>query len=440
MKIISLKTENVLRLKAVEITPEGHVVVVKGRNAAGKSSVLESIRYALEGTSRVPPEVIHRGERRGEVELDLGEYTVRRTFSKGGSALEVRSKEGTKVASPQALLDKITGRLCFDPMGFTRLDKKQKGEVLKKVAGLDFADLDKRRAGAYEARTAAKKDAAALNARLQAVPPVPGIGPKAEEVSLKALLAELDQRLGEAAETQSARRRLAELRVAEQQAAALIPKHHDAVKDLVREYEAKLANVRAGLELAQKRADDLAAEIVKLEEVTKDLKDPDVDAVRARIASADETNRRVRAAKERRALEDELDKAEGRAKALDDGVAEIDAKKARAIREAVMPVPGLGFDEEDGVTFNGLPLEQASDSERLRVSMAMGFALNPTLRVVLLREGCFLDEDSMRVVAEMAAAADAQVWVERVGTSPEEVEGGVCILIEDGCVAPEGLS
>ena len=49
MKIIRLKAENVKRLHAVEITPEGEVVVVAGKNGAGKSSVLDAITYALAG-------------------------------------------------------------------------------------------------------------------------------------------------------------------------------------------------------------------------------------------------------------------------------------------------------------------------------------------------------------------------------------------------------
>ena len=43
MKIVSLTAENVKRLKAVQITPTGSVQVVAGRNAQGKSSVLDAI-------------------------------------------------------------------------------------------------------------------------------------------------------------------------------------------------------------------------------------------------------------------------------------------------------------------------------------------------------------------------------------------------------------
>ena len=49
MKIIRFEAENVKRLKAVEITPDGTVQVVTGRNGQGKSSVLDAIFLALGG-------------------------------------------------------------------------------------------------------------------------------------------------------------------------------------------------------------------------------------------------------------------------------------------------------------------------------------------------------------------------------------------------------
>ena len=39
MKIIELQAENVKRLRAVTISPEGHIVEISGRNGQGKSSV-----------------------------------------------------------------------------------------------------------------------------------------------------------------------------------------------------------------------------------------------------------------------------------------------------------------------------------------------------------------------------------------------------------------
>jgi hypothetical protein len=97
-----------------------------------------------------------------------------------------------------------------------------------------------------------------------------------------------------------------------------------------------------------------------------------------------------------------------------------------------MPIEGLALNEE-GVTFNDLPFSQCSSAEQLRISVAMGLALNPKLKVLLIRDGSLLDEESMKALAEQAAAADAQVWLERVGDKDK-----CAVIIEDGAVKEEG--
>jgi hypothetical protein len=106
----------------------------------------------------------------------------------------------------------------------------------------------------------------------------------------------------------------------------------------------------------------------------------------------------------------------------------VDAGKTEKLAAAKFPVDGLSFDET-GVTFGGLPFEQASSAEQLRISVAIGIALNPKLKVLLIRDGSLLDADSLKLVAEMAADSDAQVWVERVDDTRK-----VGVVIEDGSV------
>jgi hypothetical protein len=57
-------------------------------------------------------------------------------------------------------------------------------------------------------------------------------------------------------------------------------------------------------------------------------------------------------------------------------------------------------------------------------------AFNPKLRV-LIRDASLLDQDNLRLIGEMAAERDAQVWLERV-----EVDDATTIVIEDGEEAP----
>ena len=81
------------------------------------------------------------------------------------------------------------------------------------------------------------------------------------------------------------------------------------------------------------------------------------------------------------------------------------------------------------MTFGGLPLDQASDEEQLRVGCSIAAAGNPTLRVIRIREGSLIDDQHLAGLREWAEGTDYQVWIERVDSS-----GTVGFVIEDGAL------
>jgi hypothetical protein len=81
-----------------------------------------------------------------------------------------------------------------------------------------------------------------------------------------------------------------------------------------------------------------------------------------------------------------------------------------------------------------VPLVQASAAQKLRVSVALGLAMNPRLKVLLVRDASLLDATSLALVAQMAADADAQVWLERVGDGDP-----TAVVIADGQVSGDVL-
>ena len=78
MKIISFKAENFKRLVSVEITPKGNVVKITGKNAEGKSSILDAIWCACGGKDVMPEKPIRAGQESATIELDLGELKIKR--------------------------------------------------------------------------------------------------------------------------------------------------------------------------------------------------------------------------------------------------------------------------------------------------------------------------------------------------------------------------
>ncbi len=101
MKIVALEVENVKYLRVVNIEPNGSLVIVGGDNAAGKTSVLDSIEYALNGASSIPAKPIRNGQKKARVVLDWGDIQVTRTFTEKGTNLTVKNKDCATFASPQ---------------------------------------------------------------------------------------------------------------------------------------------------------------------------------------------------------------------------------------------------------------------------------------------------------------------------------------------------
>jgi hypothetical protein len=59
--------------------------------------------------------------------------------------------------------------------------------------------------------------------------------------------------------------------------------------------------------------------------------------------------------------------------------------------------------------------------------MAVALASKPRLRVVLIRDGSLLDDESMELLRKFADDNDVQVWIERVGSNDADA-----LIIEDG--------
>lgn len=399
MKIVSLQAENFKRLKAVEIAPEGNSVVIAGKNAQGKSSVLDAIWAALAGKGGAVDRPIREGESKARVRLDLGEVIVERKWSGARTTLEVTAASGARFPSPQKMLDDLVGRLSFDPLAFATMDTKQQLATLIELADLPFDpdDLAEQRKAAYDERTLVNREVKALAARVNSVS-VPDDTPDEEVdvIDLTRQIARFESKVEEK------KRLLDEHSRLRQRAEAL----HDELRDLQNQQAEIVA-----------KGNEVNAEIAALK--------PPEDA-EGQVRRAEEINRHVRAKRESDALRDSLQEATSRAKALTEKIHDLDVTKERGMAAASLPVEGLSFDDE-GVTYNDVPFSQASAAERLRVSVAMAMAMNPKVRVIRITDGSLLDSDNLALIEKMAADRDFQIWVERVDES-----GGIGVVIEDG--------
>lgn len=441
MNIIKLTSENVKRLTAVEITPQGNVVVIGGKNGQGKSSVLDSILYALGGDPDVKMPV-RRGEEKAKVVLDLGEIVVKRTFTAaGGTSLVVTNADGARQASPQAILDKLTGTLTFDPLAFARQKPDAQSKTLRELVKLDFAASDTKHAEYYLQRTNINRDAKQLEARIATTPRHENL--PAEEVSPQSILIEQQRASDKNAANEkihgaynSTINKISEIELTNIPSAE---RQVQEAKQNVARIQQQLTQAESWLLERDSILQGLKDQIPALELTLPDLKakadaaiDTDLDIFAAKLRTNEETNLKIRQSKARAELVKQFKAKTDEAESLTTKMETLESAKRKATTEAKYPVVGLLFDTAGGIVLDGIPFNQCSSAEQLKVSVAIGFALNPKLRVLLIRDGSLLDDDSMTTLCAMAKEAQAQVWVERVGTDAQ-----TSVVIEDGHIQSE---
>ena len=402
MKIIALQAENIKRIVAVQINPQGNIVEITGKNGNGKTSILDSIWWALGGSKDIQKNPIRNGADTGSVRLDLDEIIVTRTFKRDEAngyttRLTVENKEGVKFSSPQAMLDKLLGDLCFDPLAFARASADEQFNKLRQfVPDVDFKAIDQANKADYDARTD-------LNRRA-----------KEQRASASAIVTtakETDKRISEDALIQ------------EMQAATTFNNNIDIRNNnrlnMVRDIKTKrdeAARLTKEAEELQKKLDSAGALPAK----------KDVGDLNTAITTARETNKQVMLLENKKFHEKTALELEQKSAQMTNNIEVRNADKQAKIAAAKLPVEGISFG--DGVVMlGGVPFEQASDAEQLRASIGIAMALNSKLRIVRVRDGSLLDEDSMKILAEMADKNDCQVWVERVDGS-----GKVGFVIENG--------
>lgn len=424
--ITEFRAENVKKIRAVRIAPEGRVVEISGANASGKSSLLDGIMWALAGKRAMDREPVRHGEEEMLLELRFGDVLVRRTqTAEGEDALEVVNAEsGAKMTAPQRWLESMLGKsgLIFDQEAFDRMSPKEKQAELQKIAPPppSVAILESEIAGAMERRKEINRKARDLEGELRARPlrlPT-GYDPKGEAWQIEStdpLLQQLTEVGGLVA----------------------------AAADELRRREAKEREIQLQRDTAQKRREEAArmiADAERLEQLAKDAetilgelnpipKPPDATQLQRQLQELEAKNRERLAFAQRWQAQRKVEELEGEAKSLTVAIEGAQADIVKLMSGVAMPVPGLSYSAE-GVRLNGAPLEQASSAERIRVALAMRMAEQPALRIVIIKNASLLDPSSKAVVAEMCAERDYQAWCEVV-----DVSGGVGIFLVDGEIA-----
>ncbi len=161
MKLLSLSISNIMKITAAQIIPKSEVVVIQGENEAGKTSVLNSIIYALSGDRALPELPIKKGAKKGEIvvkmdgdkSLGIPPFTITRTITDKKSYVKIEPETATAGETPRAFLDKLIGSISFDPLKFINEDAKKQKDVLLKLVGINPDEWAEKEKIAFNKRT-----------------------------------------------------------------------------------------------------------------------------------------------------------------------------------------------------------------------------------------------------------------------------------------------
>lgn len=417
MKILKLTVENIKRIKAIEIKPDGNAVIISGRNGQGKSSTLDAIEMVLSGKDAIPSRPVRDGEKTARIVCETEKYIITRHWtSPETSHLKLELKGEGILGSPQKTLDQLVGDLSFDPLEFSSMEPKVQLKMLKDICKLDFSSLDSEYAKAYEDRKNAGKEGEIHKGTFESFGDIDESIP---EMNIEKIKTERDAVIYKNKQIESSERALLDVR-----------NNVKRVKDSIAEVSDKITKLQSELERKNEELQTIEDLIPGLTTAANELPE-DTERFDHAIQEWTKYEANQKLIIQKKLTEDKLLASRNSWKKSNDLLKEITETKNKMVEEANMPIDGLSLGDGE-VLYHKIPFIQLSTSEQIRVSMAIAMALNPKLKVIIIKNASLLDKAGMDELVKIAEEKSFQVWIEKVAEGPDEN----CIYIEDGREIP----
>lgn len=410
--INKLEIENVKRVKAVKVEPaKTGLTVIGGKNRQGKTSVLDSIAWALGGDKYKPSQA----QRNGSVlppnlRLVLSNGLIVERTGKN-SSLKVIDPTGKK--GGQQLLNEFVEQLALDLPKFMQSTSKEKANTLLQIIGVGdkLVELERQEQEIYNKRRTIGQiaDQKKKYAKEQ---PYHTDAPK-ELVSASELIKQQQEILARNGENQKKRENLRNIEIQVQD----IQRQIDDLAKKMDELNARHLAALTNLETARKSAID--------------LHDESTEELERNITNIEEINRKVRANLDKDKAEEDAQEYSRQYDSLTTEIENVRQTKTDLLKGADLPLDGLSVVEGE-LTYNGYKWDNMSGSDQLKVSTAIVRKLNPNCGFVLLDKLEQMDLDSLNEFGQWLEQEGLQAIATRVSTGDE-----CSIIIEDGYVKGE---
>ncbi len=419
-RITNLQIENIKRIKAIDVTPPKDLVVIEGKNKAGKTSLMDSISYLLGGKILIPEQPIRTGEKEGYVEANFGDFIISRKWSNPyTSTLKIKTADGSSPGSPQAWLDEKIGSFALEVAELMDMKKDDRITVFKRITGLKLDDLKVKYDKVQDDNRLEKRRLEGLKKELSTLDDLPE---KAETENFDALQEERKKKELENNEYDRQQKLIkdrGDSLDAAQMNIEINIKEIVTLKDQIEEYEVENANYNKSIDETKKIMNEDAQKL-------SEMKQWDLTEIDERMKKANDAIELQYKYKRKETLATDVLVL---AKEIEGYVVEMDKikkEKSDRIKNTKLPVEGLEFDG-DVIRYNDIEFEECSTAERIEIALAVAVEENPNIRVLLIREGSSLDESAVKRVKKLAKEHNFQIWIETVHSSDSSA-----IHIEEG--------
>lgn len=403
IKINKLEIENVKRVKAVKIEPTANgLTVIGGKNKQGKTSVLDSIAWALGGEKYRPSEPGREGSViPPNLHLVMSNGLVVERKGKN-SDLKVIDPSGKK--GGQTLLNDFVEQLALDLPRFMQATNKEKAETMLKIIGVGdkLFELDRQEKELFNKRTTIGQIADQKKKFAKEMPYHPD-APK-ELISASELIKQQQEILARNGENQHKRQNLQILEQQEKQ-----------IQQQINDLLAKQKDILESLEIARKSAID--------------LHDESTEKLENNINNIEQININVRSNLDKDKAEEDAKYYENQYNGLTGQINQVRQQKTDLLNNANLPLPGLSVVDGE-LTYNGYKWDNMSGSDQLKISVAIVRQLKPECGFVLMDKLEQMDLDTLQEFGAWLEAEGLQAIATRVSTGDE-----CSIVIEDGYVA-----
>lgn len=414
MKINKLEIENVKRIKAVKIEPTANgLTVIGGNNNQGKTSVLDSIAWALGGEAFRPSDATRQGSvipPNLKVVMNNGLVVERKGKN---SSLKVTDPSGQKAG--QQLLDSFVEKLAINLPKFMESSGREKAQTLLQIIGVgdQLSSLEQQEKELCNERLTIGRIADQKEKFAKEQPYFPE-APK-ELVSPSELIRQQQEILACNGENQRKRDNLETLQ-------------YQCVR-----LNTEIVDLEEELEKKRQERETVKHDIEIAKITVADLQDQSTAELEASISNIEEINRKVRANLDKDKAEDDAKEYRKQYVKLTEAIEGIREKKTALLSAARLPLPELSVKEGE-LIYKGQQWDNMSGSDRLKVATAIIRQLNPECGFVLLDKLEQMDLGTLQEFGTWLEAEGLQAIATRVSTGDE-----CSIIIEDGYVAGQEI-